>query len=174
MPIESTYTPIATTTLASATNPITFSSIPQTYTDLVIVVYGRGTGSNSLDNTLSYINANTGTNNYSSTWLYADGSSVATGRNSNAVYSQFGVHPGANAAANVFGNEIFHILNYSNTTTFKTVMSRSAADLNGSGQTWFTASLWRQTAAINRVDLYTSAGSWAVGTQFSIYGIKAA
>lgn len=173
MPNESTYTAIATTTLSAIANPITFSSIPQTYTDLVIVVTGRGTGANTIDSTLSYFNSNTGTNNYSNTFLYGDGASTYGQRNSNSVYFSFGPHPGGNATANVFGAEVLHVLNYSNTTTFKTIISRSSADIGGSGQTWLTTNLWRQTAAINRIDLYTSAGSWAVGTKFSLYGIKA-
>lgn len=174
MPNESTYTAIATTTLSAIANPITFSSIPQTYTDLVIVVTGRGTGANLLDNTLSYFNSNTGTTNYSNTFLFGDGATTYGQRTTNGVYFSFGPHPGNNATANVFGSEVFHILNYSNTTTFKTVISRAAADVGGgSGQTWVTTNLWRQTAAINRVDLYTSSGSWAVGTKFSLYGIKA-
>jgi hypothetical protein len=174
MPAESTYTAIATTTLGTATNPITFSSIPQTYTDLVIVVAGRGTGSNTIDSTLSYFNSNTGTNNYSNTFLYGDGATAYATQNTNAVYFAFGTHPGNNATANVFGAEVFHVLNYSNTTTFKTVISRSSTDIGGSGQTWLSANLWRQTSAINTIQLYTSAGNWAVGTKFSIYGIKAA
>ena len=174
MAASSTYTPIAVLTGNGSTNPLSFQNIPQTYTDLILVIYGRGTGANTADTTLCYLNANTGTTNYSNTYLYANGTSTFASRGSNGVYFNFGNHPGGNAAANNFGVEILQFMNYTNTTTFKTVLNRSGYDLNGSGDTYDSVHLWRQTAAINRIDIYTSLGSWATGTVASLYGITAA
>jgi hypothetical protein len=172
--MAATYEPIATYTSNGAQNPITFLSIPQTYTDLVLVINGRATGSTGEDSTLAYVNINTGTNNYSTTNYYSTGASVVSNRTTNQVYFGFGTHPGGTATANIFGTEVYHFLNYTNTTTFKTVLSQSSADLNGAGSTYMTASLWRQTAAINRLDMYVSGPYWASGSTLTLYGVKAA
>ena len=172
--MPATYEPIASYTSNGTQNPISFQSIPQTYTDLVVVINGRATGTSAEDTTLSYINSNTGTNNYSNTNFYTNGSSIISNRATNQVYFGFGTHPGGTATANIFGTEILHFLNYTNSTTFKTVLTQSSSDLNGSGSTFTTANLWRQTAAINRIDLYVSGPYWESGSTLTLYGIKAA
>jgi hypothetical protein len=172
--MPATYDSLATFTSNGSQNPISFQNIPQTYTDLVLIINGRATGTATEDSTLSYINSNTGTNNYSNTYFYTSGSSIISSRATNQVYFGFGTHPGGTATANMFGTEVFHFLNYSNSTTFKTVLAQSSADLNGSGSTWTTVNLWRQTAAINRIDMYVSGPFWASGSILSLYGIRAA
>jgi hypothetical protein len=174
MPASSTYSTIAVLTGNGSTNPLSFQNIPQTYTDLIMVVYGRGTGANTSDQSLIYLNANTGTSNYSGTYLYANGTSTLATRQSNSTYFNLGEHPGGNSTANNFGVEILQFMNYTNTTNFKTVLNRSGYDLNGSGVVYDSIHTWRQTAAINRIDIYTSLGSWATGTVASLYGIAAA
>ena len=173
--MPATHEPIASFTVSgSSTNPVTFNNIPQTFTDLMLVIYGRSTGTVQLDTTLAYVNFNTGTNNYSNTNFYTDGSSIVANRATNQVYFGFGAHPAGGATANVFGTEVFHILNYTNSTAFKTVLSQASSDLNGSGQMYMGVHLWRQTAAITRLDMYTSNPAWAAGSKLTLYGIKAA
>jgi hypothetical protein len=174
MPSSSTYTPIQTLTGNGSVNPLSFQNIPQTYTDLILVIYGRATSANTADQTLAYLNANTGTSNYSGTYFTTNGTSATSSRASSGTYFQFGVHPGGNSTAGNFGIEILHFMNYTNTTNFKTVLNRSGYDLNGSGEIYDSVHLWRQTAAINRIDMYTSTNNWATGTVMSLYGIGAA
>jgi anti-sigma-K factor RskA len=65
-----------------------------------------------------------------------------------------------------------HFMNYSNTTTYKTTLSRFASTLY---QVWTHAGLWRNTAAINSIKVYTTAGAnFNTGSTFTLYGIKAA
>jgi len=165
MPAGSTYTPIATTTLGSAAASYTFSSIPSTYTDLVLIV--SGTVSTVGQISLQF-NSNTATN-YSVTSLYGSGSTAGSGRNSNDTRSvgAFGFFD-----TSAVSTSIINIMNYSNTTTFKTVIGRgnSTAHYVHAG-----VSLWRQTSAINEIKAFVDGGhNWSIGTTFTLYGIASA
>jgi hypothetical protein len=164
--MASTYEPIATNTLASATNNVTFSSIPSTYTDLVLIMSLKSTS--GVQDCLIQLNSDTG-NNYSSTFLYGTGSSAASTRQSNNPYG-YGDYVGAIFTTN-FNNEIVQFMNYSNTTTNKTFISRANQASNGVDA---IVNLWRSTAAINTIKLFPSAQNFAIGSTFTLYGIKAA
>jgi hypothetical protein len=158
MPTQ-TYTPIASQTLASNQTTITMSSIPSTYTDLVLVLSGIYTASN-------YVNIrvnNDNSSNYSFTYLRGNGSSAISGRNSNQSFG-FGITESAE-------NAIFNFQNYSNATTNKTVLFRSG---KASDDSRANVGLWRSTSAINRVDLHhDSTNGFSTGTVVTLYGIKA-
>jgi hypothetical protein len=68
-------------------------------------------------------------------------------------------------------NSIFNILDYANTTTYKTVINRANNAATGVDA---TVSLWRSTAAINSINISSSTSSFATGSTFSLFGIKAA
>jgi hypothetical protein len=161
MAAGSTYTPIATTTLSSATASVTFSSISQGYTDLVIVY--NGISSTDDQNYFRY-NNDTGSN-YSRTFMYGNGSAAGSNRSSNdtLLYGPFSLStPVTNIA---------HIMNYSNSTTYKTTLIRSGGAANS---TIATVGLWRSTAAITNVLIATNSGTFNAGSTFSLYGILAA
>ena len=115
MAAGSTYTPIATTTLGSAATSYTFTSIPSTYTDLVLV----GNLSSSSNTNISIrINSDSGTN-YSNTYLTGvngTGASSARGVNSTAGAATW---TGASMNSSV-STLLVNFMNYSNTTTYKT------------------------------------------------------
>jgi hypothetical protein len=162
MAAGATYTPIATTTLGSAVSSYTFSSIPSTYTDLIVIFAGTIASSEGAY-TLQF-NSDTGSN-YSTTFLYGDGSAASSGRVSNqtTIY--------AGRATTTQGNGIAHIQNYSNATTYKTVISRG----NNSSLTIAYVGLWRSTAAINSIKIANETGSnLSSGSTFTLYGIAAA
>jgi hypothetical protein len=173
MAAGSTYTPIATQTLGSSQSTVSFTSIPSTYTDLVLVC-GSITGASA--NTLYMeLNADTATN-YSGTFLYGDGTSAVSGRGSNLK----GIFIGAllGISSTVIQNCITHIQNYSNTTTYKSTLSRWN---NSASATEATVGLWRSTSAVNRIDIYigtgssgTPTGNIAAGSTFTLYGISCA
>jgi hypothetical protein len=173
MPAQSTYTPIATTTL-SATGDITFSSIPQTYTDLVLVLRGRSANAAINAGTYFGFNGTYGTGPYSSIELTGDTSAVTSAVQTNQPFiGGFAPVPAAGSAANIFGNIHYYILNYSNTTTNKTAIWKCAGDLAGSGRISVGAGLYRSTAAINAWFI-TTPGSFVAGTTATLYGITAA
>lgn len=166
-----TYTQIATTTLSVA-GSVDFNNIPGTYTDLVIVANGRSTASANTTNAICYFNGDVSTSSYSRTILTGNGSSASSYRESN--YSQlycWDDMPAANATADYFGFWNAHIMNYSNSTTYKTLLIRVS---NRSNTVQIVTGLWRNTNAITRFQMGPVSGSFAIGTTFSLYGIKAA
>jgi hypothetical protein len=164
--MTATYEKIATTTLGSNAANITFSSISSAYTDLVIILNGAFTTAETIG---VQFNSDTGSN-YSSTILAGSGSSASSGRNTN----QTGLTVGTNGywTTSIIANSILNIQNYSNTTTYKTILSRSN---NASVGLDAIVGLWRNTAAINAIKLYGfySGHSFITGTTATIYGIKA-
>ena len=156
MPI--TYEPIATTTLGSGTASVSFTSIPSTYTDLFLTIGGAASSAQGM---FLYFNNDTAAN-YSRTLVYGDGSSALSSRSSDHKVLEIGT-----AISTITAN----VMNYSNATTYKTTLTRggSAANL-----TIAQVGLWRNTTAINRIDVTTGTGTMNTGTVLTIYGIKAA
>lgn len=159
--MTATYDCIATTTLGSDAASITFSNISGSYTDLVVVMNGRNASQN--DNWRFTLNDDNGST-YSYTSLVGNGSTASSSRSPNANP----MYIGGISTGNI-GTNIAHINNYSNTTTFKTVISRSgAADNNASA--W--VNMWRSTNAITKIKIDCGTGNLASGTSATIYGIK--
>jgi hypothetical protein len=172
--MPATYEPISTQTLGSDVATVTFSSIPQTYTDLVLVTNLKHSYVGSLAVQINGLQFNSDTStNYSTTFLYGNGTSALSGRASTqpaiTIYSSM-------VSATSFLPQTFHIFNYTNATTYKTVLFRSGnADDSGYGSL-ASVGLWRATpAAITTIDLKaTSTYVWKTGSTFTLYGIKAA
>jgi hypothetical protein len=161
-----TYSTIATTTLSSASSSVTFSSIPGTYTDLVIVT-NPGSSSGSIDARLRF-NTDTGTN-YSLTVLRGSGTAASSFRISNQSFID--LNSLATIDTTIRQNTIINIMNYANSTTYKTLMCRAN---NASAGTDAIVGLWRSTAAITAVEIYASTANFASGSSFSLYGIASA
>ena len=171
--MATTYQPIATTTLGSAAASYTFSSIPATYTDLIIIASIKA-DSTTIATPALRLNGDT-TSNYSATWLYGNGSTATSSRASSQTYLYTGDYVAGVESTN-FATFITQIFNYANTTTFKTVLSRNNQINSADGETGATVGLWRKTPeAINTI-LYTSTNgaNYAAGSTFTLYGIKAA
>jgi hypothetical protein len=168
--MSSTYEPIATTTLGSSQANIEFTSIPATYTDLVIIFNGLGAG--STNNLELQFNGDT-SNNYSDTYLSANGSSASSGRESSTKSSILVANNGnPPTSGSAYSLSIINIFNYTNTTTYKTVLSRSNNAGNGLDA---IVGLWRNTpAAITSVKVFIKSGvNLASGSSATLYGIKA-
>jgi hypothetical protein len=65
---------------------------------------------------------------------------------------------------------ILNFQNYSNSTTYKSVLTR----VNNSGFTMAWVNLWRSTAAITSITIYPYSGTFSSGSTFTLYGISAA
>jgi hypothetical protein len=158
-----TYEPIATQRLTSSAATIEFTSIPSTYTDLRFVISGSYDSSLNIAN-LTF-NGDTGSN-YSDTFITGDGSTVSSGRASSQVRIRTGQF------ATTQGLCIHDIMNYSNTTTHKTVLISGSLPASNLFR-W--VGLWRNTAAITSVKLDAFSGlKFVAGTTATLYGIKAA
>jgi hypothetical protein len=165
-----TYEPIATTTLSGTATSITFSSIPNTYTDLVV-------SWTALASTASYqpairFNGDNGAN-YNMLELWGDGTSpsFATERDTSYINAA----RGSSLSTTIPEFTEFNIFSYAG-STYKTAINKYAGDNNGSGVIEITVGLWRSTAAINSLTLVSANGaqSLAAGTIATLYGIRKA
>lgn len=163
--MPSTYTPIATTTLGSGATSVTFSSISGAYTDLILIC--NGSTSSSANNYFQF-NGDTGTN-YSAIRVSGNGTAADSARdlsiNTKMLLDGYGFWTSTYEA-----NKIIHIMNYSNTTTFKTVLTRANTASQGTDA---LVGLWRSIAAITSVK-FMSDSTIQTGSTFTLYGVKSA
>lgn len=166
--MPSTYEPIATQTLGSAAASVTFSSIPSTYTDLILIVSSAVTsGQDNLRIRVGNGSVDSGTN-YSWTALTGSGSTALSARSSNetSILTDYNGY-----MRTTLGNvaKVINFQNYSNTTTNKTMIMRSN---NAATGTDALVNLWRSTAAINVMTLFSNGGvNLAAGSTFTLYGV---
>lgn len=158
--MPSTYTPIATNTLGSATASVTFSSISGSYTDIVIQgSFAPTAGGVPFD---LRFNGDT-TTNYSVTRLENAGSN----RSNNLAYGEIGYTNNTN-----FEAFTVQLQNYSNATTFKTYLARSG-DVGTA--VYAIVGLWRKTPeAINSITIRCNGSTFVAGSTFTLYGVKSA
>ena len=166
--MPSTYEPIATTTLGTATASVTFSSIASTYTDLRVVFVGTTTADGE---TLYYrFNSDSGSN-YSITQLYGTGSSAASRRLTGAT--QLSTTFAYSLSDTTPQMITFDVFSYANSTTHKTTLGNHAGDNNGVGGVDLTVGLWRSTSAITSIYMFAAGGTtFKSGSTFVLYGIK--
>jgi hypothetical protein len=163
MAAGNTYTKIASTTVSGgSTNSVSFSSFSG-YSDLILIIDGS-VGSNC--GLQMRFNSDSGSN-YSFTRMTGDGSTASSDRSSNATFMELGYY--LSTARNM---NIIHIMNYSNTTTYKTVLNRANAQTANIGAQAYVE-LWRSTSAITSLAV-TASGNYSSGSTFNLYGIAAA
>jgi hypothetical protein len=151
-----TYTPLATVTLASATSTVSFSSIPSSYRDIILVINGNASVNQF---TGLRFNSDSG-NNYSFVRLFSTSSSSDT--------RSYGLLTTGDSSLTL--NAVAHIMDYSATDKHKTAVIRSniPAD-NVAAQTF----RWANTAAITSISVEAISTTWAVGTTINLYGVIA-
>ena len=164
--MTATYDCIATTTITTNTATVSFTSISANYTDLILIAnVDQAAGNNSLRFRLN----NDSGSNYSATVIYGNGTSAISSRFTNETSGL------SYASANTERDSIYIVqfMNYSNSTTYKTILSRSN---RASGDVAADVNLWRNTAAINRIDLAMGGSfptnDFADTTTLTLYGIK--
>jgi hypothetical protein len=165
--MPNTYTELRRTVIETAQPSITFDLAGVSgYTDLVIVASGTYSLSDAILS-MRY-NADSGTN-YSHTSLYGNGTSALSYRGSTDTGIQVGWYPNPGGGSTQ-ANAIIQIMNYSNSTTFKTNISRaSTSSVQGTAA---RVGMWRATPTpITSITLYMSSGNIAVGSTFCLYGI---
>jgi hypothetical protein len=161
-----TYERIQTVTHSGAsTTLVTVSSIPATYTDLVVVanvLYSANGG----DFMRLRFNGDSSTL-YSGTPLVGNGTDYNSYRGTNDSGVTFYASSTTTPTA-----VVMHINNYANTTTNKGVLIRSSS--RSSSNVEYRVGLYRSTAAINSLSIFFPVASIAAGTNITVYGIKAA
>jgi hypothetical protein len=163
-----TYEPIATTTVGTAVNGITFSSIPSSYTDLVIVINAKLTGT-SEDQYIRF-NNDTGANYQNLVGRGDPASPPSVAYQTNETYVRVG-----DAFNSYWGMMKIEINGYSGSGSKRTLI-QSAKHSGSNDISRITTSIgnWTNTSAINRIDFSQSAGTagrYAVGSTITLYGI---
>jgi hypothetical protein len=163
-----TYTLISSVTVGSGgAATISFTSIPATYTDLVIKFSG-----NSSAQTPRIRFNNLSSSIYSERLLYGQGASAAGASNASATYFDW-VALCVNNGANFFGNSEFYIPNYAGNNN-KTVLSDSVTEVNSAtgNNLYLNAGLWADTAAITSIEFFFGSGNFLQYTTAYLYGIS--
>jgi hypothetical protein len=152
-----TYTPLATVTLGSSAASVTFSSIPATYRDLILVA--------TVEHATAVLNvtfnSDTGSN-YSRVFAYGTGASVAS-------FSQTNTSFVLSTGTADFLPQILEIMDYSATDKHKTALLKQ----NDYGTAAMGAFRWANTAAITTMSCSAGAGTFVSGSTFNLYGVIA-
>jgi hypothetical protein len=158
---------IETKTLLSAAASIEFTSIPQTYTDLVILASCK----TDRDATVDYISIafNTITTDFTAIRLTGNGLVAVSNE---ALTRIFGTATGATSTANTFGNSSTYVSNYTGSTNKSWSVDQVAENNATEAFQDIVAGLWSNTAAITSIDLTPRVGTqFEIGSTISLYGI---
>lgn len=168
--MPNTYKKIATVVVGSGgTSAINFTSIPQTFTDLKIVLSSRSLQGNVYGG--GRLEFNSSTNNYSWRRLRGDGSAAASDNSTSATSITNWDMNGANATASVFSNIEFYIPNYTS-SNYKSVFVDYVGENNATeAHMGMVAGLWSDTSAITSIKLYSGGGNLVQHTTATLYGI---
>lgn len=145
---------------------ISFTSIPQTYTDLQLSVSGRL--NDAINSAVMTFNGST--SGYASQLVYPDGSSTGSSNGGSTGIAMY-VDP-SSYTASTFSNTTIYIPNYAG-STHKVTSMESTAENNGNSAMWLSAGLWANTSAITSITITASSSLNFV--QYStayLYGIK--
>jgi hypothetical protein len=165
--MATTYTLIDKTILTGTQASITFSSIPSTYTDLLLKTSARGNYV-GVGNSQS-ISLNGSSANFSGRYLQGSGSGTPSSGTSTQYVGDINA---ASATSNTFNNAKIYIPNYTS-SNYKSISVDSVTETNATTiYATLVAVLWSNTAAINSITLTDDAGNYVSGSSFYLYGIK--
>ena len=167
-----TYSKLASTTVgAGGTSTITFSNIPQNYTDLKLVLSTRVSGGSNAwsDHTYSFNGTSTSAN-VSSRVLYSTGTSALSTTFTTAYFS---IGEGNAGTASTFGNSELYIPNYTSSNN-KSMLSDGVSENNAtSSLTQMQAALWSNTSAITSITITDiSSNNYVQYSTATLYGIR--
>ena len=166
------YESIQTYTIgAGGATDVTFSIIPSTYKHLQIRAISRTSFASYPDAGKMQFNGDTG-NNYAWHRLSGDGSTATAGGENTKSYMSLMDEAYAGNTSGIFTAEVIDILDYANTSKYKTSRALGGLDANGSGSVRLHSGLWQSTSAITSIKLFPSNGNYVQYTQFALYGIK--
>lgn len=161
---------ISSQTLTSSAASVTFSSIPSTYTDLVLRVSARSDESATITSIELEFNATA--SSYSFTRLRGNGSAASSSRASSQSQLTVGTIPAASATSNTFGSIEIYLPAYT-VSQNKALGSFNVGETNATAADIYThAGLWSNTSAINQIILDLGGFNFVSGSSFYLYGIK--
>lgn len=166
------YELISTTVLSSTSSSVSFTSIDTTTYKHLQVRVTVAANTAGVPGIFATFNSDSGSN-YAYHNLQGFNSSVTSSAQSTKTFMYLGDIAG-NAVASNFCANIIDILDAGSTTKFKTVRTLAgvAGNSTTTGLVALKSSLWQSTAAITSFTMTPSASSFAIGSRFSLYGIK--
>lgn len=165
-----TYKLIEAKTLGSAVANVTFSSIPSTYTDLLLKVSSRDSGSGTSKTILLTFN-NSGSG-YSNILLYGNGTSAISATSTRGTDIEYLYSVANGATANTFSNSEIYIPNYTSSNN-KSVSIDCVIENNATSTvTAMSAGLWANSAVISSIKLASFTDNFEQYSTFYLYGIK--
>jgi len=169
--MANTYTLIASNTLSSSAASVTFSAIPNTYTDLVLRVSSRNNDTGTSEGFLTQFNSDTSTNYSWRALLVGGGAPGSQGYSNQADIENR--QAGNGATSNTFSSMEIYIPSYTASQN-KPVSSYYVIEKNVTdAYIGVEAGLWRNTAAISSIKLFNNGSIvFASGSSFFLYGIK--
>jgi hypothetical protein len=169
--MANTYIAIQTVTVGSGGSAfMSFTSIPATYTDLMIKASIRGASNDFADQVRMKINGVSATDaSFNQRVLRQNQGTVDS---YNQVCNQIGYAPAATATGSVFGSLDVYIPNYAG-SNYKSISSDSVMENNSTSiYNTLPATLWSNTAAITSLDLFCLQGNCVQYSTATLYGIK--
>jgi len=164
--------PIYTQTLTGASYVVTFNSIPQTFTDLMLKISTRTDYASTWDGGPSlYFNGDNAGSTYSETQIRGDGSTAISQRFYSNSITYFGIANGATSTANTFTNGEIYIPNYRSSNYKPFLIDLVAENQTVTAYQTMDAGLWRSTSAITSISFYGGSGNYVTGSTFSLYGV---
>jgi len=166
--VASTYEPIANATGTGSSGQVTFSSIPGTYTDLILVTHYIDV---QIDNLGLRFNSDSGSN-YSRTSMYGTGSSRSSSKNSNQTYA-YTMYKDTNTTTDpVYATT--QIMNYSSSATYKNLINRTGTKSGSTYNVFLQTLVWRSNNAITQIDIYSGNANFSTNCKWTLFGVKAA
>jgi hypothetical protein len=165
-----TMTALATTTLGSSTGTITFSAIPQTYTDLKIVISARTDAVATTGSTAITFNGDSSAI-YARIYLQGNGSATTSVSNTGAVSIGTINAVGASATADTFSNVDIYIPNYVS-SNYKTVSIDAVSENNATlGTQRIMTGIWSSASPITSITLTSASSNFVQYTTATLYGV---
>lgn len=158
---------IQTVNATGSSATLEFTSIPQTYTDLVVKISVRQSSNNGNPYTPITFALNSSATNKTSRYLLGEGTGV-----SSTNYTEFYAWtPSSLATANTFSSIELYLPNYTGSTN-KSISLDGATENNATANLLaIGAALWSNTAAVTSVSFTTTAGNFVTGSTASLYGV---
>lgn len=167
--LSSNFDSIATVTVGTAQSTITFSSLPSIYKHLQLRYITNNTSAAYY--VLLRFNSDSGTN-YASHQLTGNGTAASAGGTASNTLIELPRNSGT-FSSSIMSTGVVDILDYLNTSKYKTVRSLGGYDTNGNGQAVdFNSGVWMNTGAITSITLSAVGGNYNTNSQFALYGIK--
>ena len=165
--MATTYTLISSVTVGSGgAASMSFTSIPATYTDLVVLWSARTSSSQTSTNT--EISFNGSTSNISGRYLEGSGSGAGSGS-----YARFvGTDNAATSTGSIFSNNMVYISNYAGSNYKPFSADSGQENTTSQAQITLNGGLWSQGTVITSVTLTPATSSYVQYSTAYLYGIS--